>query len=390
MDDPANVEKQGDPQDFTEIERKAIERALRSHSLEEVKTAVQIIAAVADKRRDLYSLEQDCDERKKRQQSGLRRWLRSFADFLSPNVAAFAALATAIALISQVIIAGTTAKSQKQAQEDSQWRDAMKSVKLSAPDDALMGAFEMQSFFDSKQYGRHARSIVTTLLPEVEAPTGFDVVFFNLAHRVCNNTSQECAPDPALNAEIQQDLLGIGRMVAVHDRDLFESVVPEGCMGANCKAEKFRQFVKDPETFFPEKNPDKYQLGLAWSYSWELDSVSNAMIRLWSGPHRALQPQGTNLAGIVISGGDLSATNFSGANLAGAHIWGAIVTDADFTGVPTPDDSDWQDTNWWRAKVMSCALANYLKAKFPPDSSHLEGTIRAEKLVQNCQPVEEH
>ncbi|HUJ82913.1 MAG TPA: pentapeptide repeat-containing protein [Candidatus Acidoferrales bacterium] len=391
MDDPANVENQDDSKKFTEIERKAIERALRSHSLEEIQKAVQIIAAVAEKRRELHGLEQEYSHDKKPHLSRFRRFLRSAADFFGPNLAAIVALATVGALFYQGYATRSTATSQARAQEDSQWHSAMEKIQPSGADGALVGAFEMQSFFSSTTYGPHARAVASTLLPEVQNKNGFDLVLFKLAGLACGVARPECTPNPALNAEIQQELLGVGRTIEDHERDLFEKVRVDDCVGKKCTGLTFRDFVQTPDKFFPDNNPYEDDLNLAWAYSWEVDSLSASLANLWEQPQKKIEPQGANLAGVVIESAELPGVDFSGANLSGTHFWNTNVTDADFTKVDSVDNSDWQGTHWWHAKAMSCPLVNYLwNGKFKPDESHPEAGELARKLLQNCQTVETH
>jgi Pentapeptide repeats (8 copies) len=382
---PPSADSSTPSTEFTKTELKAASRAARSKNLDEIQKALEIIRAAAQDRAELSKLEQYCDSDWKPASTPVRRAVRWFLDTIGPNLTAIVALTTAIALVLQVYVARSTANLQNAAQEDSQWQTAIKNVKSSDPDDALIGAYTMQSFFESRRYGQHARAIAATLLPAVREKTSFDEVFFGLRRGICGQTNQNCKP--TYDAEIEDELLGIGRGVATNAHDLFENMNSHNCDPNPCTNAMFRTWIADP-------NPNNLavagfdaDMSLAIAYSWELDSVSQALRKTWAGKTKLMDPRNANLSGVILSGVDLTGADFSGANLQGTYFWGTVVKDADFSQIEHVENSDWQDTHWWHAKALSCPLAEHLEKLFEPAENQGEAQELARALKRNCKPI---
>jgi Pentapeptide repeats (8 copies) len=394
MADLSNINEPVETPDFTEIEKKAATRAAKSHSLDEIQKAVHIIRDVAQSRENVKKLESTCAKGAEAPTSRFRRWSESFASAIGPSLPSAAAALTAIALLCQVVVTYRTAMLQNktstlvantdaQIKEDSQWRDAMKSVTLASPDGALVGAFEMESFFGSQAHGENARSIASTLLPAIDDTAGFDVVFFDLQHRISPILNEQAVARATRYTEIQIDLIGIGRMVANRARDLCQKATPTGCDTNDTGSPAFRRFVSSPGKVVKEFS----DLKLALAQSWELDSVGHGLAALWAGQRKQLDPETVDLSGVVLAGVDLTNTNFSQANLKGALLWNSNFTGADLSKVEKFAGSDWQDTNWWKAKAISCDLVRYLKTNFSPNKPNAEDSTEVGKLLTVCPPV---
>ena len=65
---------------------------------------------------------------------------------------------------------------QREANEDAQWREALKLVSFRDPASAQIGVLAMQGFFGSSQYSSQARAIAGLLLPSVSSVYAFDEV----------------------------------------------------------------------------------------------------------------------------------------------------------------------------------------------------------------------
>jgi hypothetical protein len=374
------------PFSYTKTELKAASKAARSQDIEEIQKALEVIRSAANNRKELAHLEEHCKDDWSPARTPVRRAMRWVRDHFGPNVAAFAALATAVALVAQVWVAQSTAKSQSASQEDTQWQAAMKNVK-SDGSDALMGAFVMESFFKSARYGQNSRAVAATLLPSVEQATGFDEVFFGLSREICGQANNGCAPDPARDQDIEGEMLGIGRQVAYYADDLFGDMQGIYCPGSRCGPKGFRKWVEDPNPEGKTAANEKNDMVRALAYSWEIGSVSDAFGKIWAGKDKLMDPKSANLGGVILQGLDLSNADFSGSNLQGTRFWGTKVAGADFSQVENADGSDWEDTHWWRAKVISCPLSDYLKAHFEPKDAQIEHEPLARELERNCKPI---
>lgn len=343
------------------IEKKALELAARSDDADSALKAVQILNAVADQRQKLADFAQTAVESKKAAHAFAK--VQLLAKILTPILPVIAILLTAGTLVFQIVQFSKTSEAQRDSAEDTQWHESMKSVATQPASAALVAAFNMQSFLDSPRYGEQARSILSTLLPDIEDSSGFDVVFFNL-----RRTTDE---------KRQDELVGIARIVAAKDLDIFNAE-------NHGPTKTFQGFVRDPTTFY-QNEQDSPKLRLALARSWEIDSISQGLSYLWL-PNTATfkgSPSGRNLAGIILES-NFAGVNFSSANLNSASFWGATINGADFSGISTFDKSEWQDTRWWNAGKMSCGLAQYLLGVYPPKKT--EDVTAARSLTSRSCP----
>jgi hypothetical protein len=347
--------------DLDPIEQKALETARSSADPDAILKAIQILNAVADRRQKLS----DCEEAARTNQKAGPIFERTqiLAKILTPVLPVIAIVLTAGTLLFQIVQFNKTSESQRSSTEDTEWHETMKTVSLQPPSAALVGAFNMQSFLSSDRYGGQARSILATLLPDIEDSSGFDVVFFNL-HRT-------------IDSQKQVELIGIARVVAAKAYDNFNSGNPGS-------TKTFQEFVQDTSGFYAGE-PNAPNLGLALARSWELDSISHGLSVLWvpNTPRYKGSPSGLNLSGIILEN-NFSGVDFSSTNLSSTNFWGATVTNADFGGVSKFDKSNWSDTDWWNASKMSCDLAHYLQRGYPPRKS--EDRVTAGNLVARSCP----
>jgi hypothetical protein len=294
-----------------------------------------------------------------------------------------------------------TAEEQRMAAATSQWREALKNVSFKDDSSVLSSAMQMQSFFSYEPYSAQSRSMAATLLPYVTSGPAFDAVVDQL-----RSTS---------NVANQKDLISVMQLVVDEDWDLYSKAVKHG------SGKSFAEFMEDPTGMIPEgthlsvedarrlsvtenqSERDRWYnpLKLALICSYNADSISKAMARLWR-EKKEMNPGPAKLAlsGIVLENSDLRQIDFSGvnlkgtlinkcnltgANLSGTTLKDAILNDtalkdAVLTGITAFDGSKWNGTSWWDASKMDCALAEYLHRNFP--ASH-EASAKAESLFKN-------
>jgi hypothetical protein len=76
----------------------------------------------------------------------------------------------------------TTADSQRDANEDAQWKDALGKVSFKDSESALVGALAMEGFFGKGRYQDQARSIAAASLPMVSNVAAFDQIVTVIEH----------------------------------------------------------------------------------------------------------------------------------------------------------------------------------------------------------------
>src|SRR5882762_5771043 len=98
---------------------------------------------------------------------------------------------------------------QRDASEDAQWREALKSVSF------VLGAFAMQGFFRSPRYGSQARAIASALLTDIPNVNAFDEVL----SRIRDNTTGTNFTDLRVVAQ----MLGFAQRARFHMKGAAEN-----------------------------------------------------------------------------------------------------------------------------------------------------------------------
>jgi hypothetical protein len=200
-------------------------------------------------------------------------------------------------------------EAQDSAAVDSEFRKALEQVIAKDGSSAAVGAYEMESFLDSK-HGSQARAIAASLLPKIDDKFAFDVLFFDLLAGV---TQQN-----------QNQIVTINGLLTSQLKDLYWKALHKPRRTQLPKDSSFRAFVQRPELFFPDTS-DSDQLNQALTKAWELESVSNGLSDIWTGqlgnPHPT--PAGQELDDLVFIGNNFQGVDFQQA---------ASMSDVDFYG----------------------------------------------------------
>ena len=303
-------------------------------------------------------------------------------------------IAAWIAIIGVVALAYTTiseqrkqferlAALQRDANEDTQWRDALKSVSFHDPASSQIAVLAMQGFFGSPQYSSQARAIAALLLPNVSNVYAFDEVLSRMG-------------PPHTDGSNYRDLTGIAQMLGLDQRARFHIAGAASKKNTPFLMESLSAMKANPKEF--DRDRDQQTRVAAW----ELDTASRTLRSVWTDkdPQKRLSPSQWQLSGAVLEnanfdGLDFTETDFSlgilfNSSFQGAHFNKATLKDtylrkvalddADFSGVQVYSGSRWEDSNWWDAKCIPQPLLDYL---LEVDSHPLTEETKS-KLVANC------
>ena len=272
---------------------------------------------------------------------------------------------------------------QREANEDAQWREALKSVSFRDAASSQMGVLAMQAFFASPAYSSQARAIAALLLPNISNAYAFDEVLSAMG-------------PPHTDRSNYHDLTGIAQMLGFDQRARFHISGPASRKNTPFLMESVSAMKANPKDFDRDKDQ---QTRVA---AWELDTVSRTLRSVWTDkdPQKRLLPSGWRLSGAVLENGDCDGLDFSetdfsfgilfNSSFKGAHFAGATLKDtyvrkvalddADFSGVKIYTGSRWEDSNWWDAKCIPPPLLDYLlEADARPVTEETKS-----KLVANC------
>ena len=272
---------------------------------------------------------------------------------------------------------------QRDANEDAQWREALKSVSFRDPASSEMSALAMQGFFGSSQYSSQARAIAALLLPNVSNVYAFDEVLSRMG-------------PPHTDRSNYQDLTGIARMLGLDERARLH------ISGAASKKNTPFLVESVPALRANPRDSDRDKDQQTRVAAWELDVASRTLRTLWAekDPQKRLSPRGSDLSGAVLENGSFDGldftetdfrfgilfnasfkgTRFNGATLKDTYLRSVALDGADFSGVKVYSGSRWDDANWWDAKCIPQPLLDYL---LEAGSHPLTDEAKA-RLVANC------
>lgn len=294
----------------------------------------------------------------------------------------------------QAAQARDTATLQRQANEDAQWREALKFVSFKDDQASAVGAFVMQGFFASQDHGPQARTIACALLVNVSNVGAFDEVLERIAFRTTDQNSS--------------DIYTMAQMMGYSQRSRFHIT------GAASKANT--PYLDDVDEINPAPAPaDRTRDQMIKVAAWELDSVSQNLHDLWKRAKDPLSPAQQVLTAVVLENASADDHNFDKLDFSGAyldfgilsnarfkgarfkratlkhvHVHHVDLTDADFSdsllngadlsGVTQYKGSTWGDSNWWDAKCIPQPMLAYLQQVAP----HALTPAAESRLVSTC------
>ena len=370
-EDPSpNTQQAHDGDKYGDLEALALDQAQQSSSLADRAKSVEMLKNLADARNSHQLLEA---QRKQISATVVATW------------------APMLTVVATVIVAAVTlvyqGKLQREGSEDTQWREALKSVSFADQASSTAGIFAMQGFFSSPRYSAQARTIASVLLTNVANVNAFDEVMSRMGvHTDASNF---------------EDLTSIAQTLGFAERARFHI---DGAASSE-KAPFLTADVTAIEVNLKDLEHDSEQQKRV--SSWEIDSASQTLRRVWTNSNldKRLKPTGWTLTGIVLENANLKDAKFDdldftkanfnygilyNASFRGAHFNGATLKDvyvskvfldgADFSGVTVYDGSRWEGSNWWNAKCVPQSLLDYLLTV----DSHPLTQQEKSGIVSNC------
>jgi hypothetical protein len=366
---PAGPKQSENGDDYSAIEAFVLDNIKQSQTLDERVKSVEMLKNIADARNSSQAWKQ--------------QRIQFFVTAVSPVLALIVTVVTIgfqyrqfqKTLAQQTKQSEDTAKIQRQAGDDEQWRAAIQSVSLKEP---VLGAIVMQGFFDSKQYGAPARTIAGALLASVPNVNVFDEVFITMRDNTTNNNSG--------------DLLAVAQSLGFTQRAMSHIQGAASKQNTALLQTEVDDISTDPKVLARDSEQQTRVV------AWELDSVSAGLQDIWTRSINRVPASNQLLSGAVLEnypfdGIDFTKTYFNlgifchasfkkaifkqaklrqvylcnDADVTGANFDGASLTGANLSEVLPGnfENSTWQDANWWEAQCISKELLKYLKDKFP-------------------------
>lgn len=271
----------------------------------------------------------------------------------------------------------SVARLQRDANEDAQWREALKLVSFKDQVSSLSGVFAMQGFFSSPRYSSQARTIASALLTNVPNVFVFDQVMSRMGPAHTDSSNVEDLTSMA-------QMLGSAQRVRNHIK-------------GTASREKTPFLIKEVSAIETSPNNlDRDKDQQAAIAAWELDTTSHTLSDVW----KKLSPKDSNLLGAVLANtsfdgldftnvnftfgilfnSSFKGTHFNAAKLRDVYVREVSLDDSDFSGVIVYDGSRWENSNWWDAKCIPPQMLSYL---LKADPHPLTETAKT-KLASGC------
>lgn len=326
---------------------KAVAEAAKLEA-EAVKLGDEAVKLKADKKK--VDLEAE-NIGKAARQEGLRFWL----SILVPIITAAGVIGTLTVQMRQL---QENSRIQQEANEATQWREALQSAQLPKPIASVPGTILLKSFLHSTRYRGQAREISLTLLGFI----GDRDTFENLFSGVVETTDWTN----------YQDIVHTSRRL--YDRyhevdDQVKAGVPTG-------------FNVPPKVLLPILQDELVIVGRGLErFLREHRRPSGAILDLKHGN---------------FSSQHFSHLDFSQASITDTVIGNSTVDGADFSDITEFEDSVWSQTAWWRAEKSNVILLDYLIQNYPFDpkaeysgrvpsqEEYCSGTQRLGKKAPSC------
>jgi hypothetical protein len=345
--------------ELKELKQSSMQRALTSGTLDDMEKTASIWKMAAE--REKAAVDANNQARVLRLQQ-----FQSMATGLVP----FLSLLT-VAITVWVQSAQVTAT--RQANEDTQWRDAMKAISTSAsrrgsPIESIVANTSLKPFFSSLRYGRPARELALQLLGQTASLGSFEDLFHSAIPRPAwdnvddlvkvnrtlfsgfNQVDAQLDETNAREAQEQQTA-GVGAA---------RQTPPSSAIGA---------LAKDEIIFHRNELID------------ELIFVSSKIADILHSP----KPTGQklNFSKAFLFNCDLSNTDLSGADLSDARLEGVDLGGAKLDiKIYQFDSTSWSDTQWWKAAYISGPLLKYLSEnKYPYYATDLTYDVNKEEYM---------
>jgi hypothetical protein len=374
---PAEASPQAEDKLLAEIEnlRASAAKARLDADIAEEKRAVEIenVRASAAKTRIDTAIAEDS--------RGKVSFLRSIP---ASQYTIFLALLT---LLVQIVQSGCNSAAQRKADEDKQWREAIKTVSFTDGEKAAQGGLVFQGFYESDRYGDDSRAMVASILPVLSNASTFDKIFNNL--RRASDFGQA----------------GYLYDVAKSVTTLYSDDYVDSGFSRQQSPTFFKQQLSG------EKQAATNDLLHEWKLrEWEVDTITRGLIDFWkqvgtrpsSVSKAGSKRYSADLRGIVLRLDDdapvyLNGLDFSNARLTGSYLSHimfietkltkanlhhadmsdvdlskanldcAILDQTDLSNVTSFESSSWKHTFWSHAS-LSAPLRAYLQRQFPEET----------------------
>jgi hypothetical protein len=263
--------------------------------------------------------------------------MRFWVPIMAPLITAAALVLTFVLQLNQF---KENNKAQREANEDTQWRQMLSNVKSTTGPEGVFGLTLLKSFLDSERYRNQAREIAVLRLAHTADPDSFQVLFPDIMRRTDWKSFKDIV---AISAGLLNG---------------YNSIPDE--------PDTKSSFSTGPGSVSVRPSPGQVKSDLGRN----LDTVGQALITFLRDPRHYPRPLGIDL--------DISGADFSNKDLADMDLSDAVVIESNFNNcsvngvnfgrVTRFEDSNWSQTAWWRAKSISPELLKYLTKSFKYDA----------------------
>lgn len=249
----------------------------------------------------------------------------------------FAPVVATVILALTVWFQGRQLSVTRDANEDVQFRDALKTVAQARGTPGEFTALVLlKPFLNSPQHGDTARQLITSVLPEVQGYDTFEDLLVALF------------PDPA-----RADADSLARIARAQQRRLHELDHRLEHLRNDPSQESSAKVAVEEDVIGHQRDERLQQIVL-------VNKLLVQAIAMRSGNARLL-----DLKQVLFYQTDMSNRPLTRLDISDAKFEAVNVKGAELAGILGFEGSNWQGTAWWRARYLDKALLQYLAQNFP-------------------------
>ncbi len=300
--------------------------------------------------------------------SNLKRTMRSeSARFWVPVIATFVSSAALVGtLFSQIRQFKENTRLQTEASEDTQYREALKSIENPERIHGAIGIPLLKSFFDSPRYGSQAREVALNVMVGMVDQESFRSFFDPIAERTDWSNYR---PVVRLEAALYEQW--VGWHSDLDKLEKYEEGTQKKTSQSEARPEKIPYQGPEPAIKKGTGPPIplsevKHMKEQKEKELWYCEDFLIQFLRKKRAPNQTIDLSGASP--VYLGGKDLTGLDLRGAILSDAVFDESKLDGADLSDVSQYEQSSWGSVAWWRAAKISSPLVKYLKEFYPYSS----------------------
>jgi|GEM_PF-4939920 len=233
---------------------------------------------------------------------------------------------------------------QRQATEDTQWRELLSNFSNAKMQDNLAMPSMIKSFYKSKRYGNEARELAVMYMPQMgSVANDFNFLFDDFYKRT--------------NKSNYKDLVRLAQ------------IIYKEAAATQSNIDGYNDWLKKQPYPVLESSKIQQEKSLVSDLNNKMGVVALALSHFIKDSLKTDLNENIDLSNVSFYGTDLSDVDFKNFNLMGSDLGLCDISNADLSQVIDINQTRWDQTAWWRAKKLNTEIVSLLNNVYPYNSA---------------------